>query len=208
MSSGTCSGTQRISTRQLADVAYRALRVASVLSGVAADAARDVVELERKHSRGLTVLDSILEVGPPLLVASCQSSSTGTDLHAGRASALLLAVPLVAVACESPPATLTIHELAHAGALEPALLWAARARRLQFALTATDGTPIVRVEPGHAASGPGWTTAWIQPLDVRLTVEGARESTPVPRGPPSCADLVVEHQTWERVARRARSYLV
>jgi hypothetical protein len=201
--------TLRISTRQLADAAYRALRVAGVPSGAAADAARDAVELERRRGRGLEVLDRILrtEAGHPL-IASCEADGAGTSLDARGASALLLAVPLVALACERAPSLLAIRRLAHCAAVEPALARRAGAEHRQFVVTTADGTPVLRVGPvGNTIEG-GWSASWTFPLDVRLSVEDT--GTPTAAGRDASADgpLMVERRCWERLSDRAARYLV
>lgn len=175
---------------------------------MAADAARDAVELERKHTRGLDLLHRILQIGPPLLVSRCQTDAPGTHLPARGASALLLAVPLVALACDRTPSTLTISQLAHAGALEPALVRSARAHGLRFALNATDGTSVLRVEPGSSVTGPVWSATWAVPLDARLAVD--RAQAPATAAPAASPDdrLIVDRETWQRLDEQAAQYLV
>jgi hypothetical protein len=175
---------------------------------VAVDAARDAVELERKHSRGLDLLVKILQIGPPRLVAHCQIDANGADLHARGASALLLAAPLVALACDATPSTVTVRQLAHAGALEPALVRCARAHSLRVTLTATDGASVLRLDPQCSVTGPLWSATWAVPLDVRLAVDRAQAPA---RGatvasPPD--GLVVDRETWERLDEQAARYLV
>jgi hypothetical protein len=201
--------TLRISARQLADAAYRALRVAGVPSGVAADAARDAVELERRRGRGLEVLERILNSARPLPLMHFEADGAATRLDACGASALLHAVPLVALACEGAPSPLVIHELAHCGALEPALARRARAEHRRFVLNAGDGTPVLCVEPAHSVLDAGWSAAWDAPLDVRLTVqegEAPRSATPVACS--TARPLMVAAQRWERLSERATPYLV
>ena len=201
--------TLRISARQLADAAYRALRVAGIPSGPAADAARDAVELERRRGRGLEVLDRILETGGGPLLMSCEADGAGTSLDARGVSALLLAVPLVALACEAAPSPLIIRELAHCAALEPALTRRARAEHRRFVISAGDRTPVLRVEPTDSAIDAGWSAAWDLPLDVHLTVEAARTSHPhIRAGSSADRPLMVAAQCWERLSKRAAPYLV
>lgn len=197
--------TLRISARQLADAAYRALRVAGIPSGAAADAARDAVELERRRGRGLEVLDRILNTGSPPPLTTCEGHGAGTSVDARGGSALLLAVPLVALACELSPSPLTIHRLAHCAALEPALLRCARAEHRRFELTHGDGTPVLGVEPAESAIDAGWEL----PLDVRLTVDEAGTSQSAGRvGSSADRPLMVAAQSWERLSERAAPYLV
>jgi hypothetical protein len=198
----------RISTRQLADAVYRALRVAAVPSGVAVDAARDAVELERKYSRGLDLLVQILQIGPPLLVARCQVDANGADLHARGASALLLAAPLVALACDATPSTVTIRQLAHAGALEPALIRSARAQGLRVTLTATDGASVLRLDPQRSVTGPLWSATSAVPLDVRLAVDRTQAPAPVAMAASASDRLVVDREIWDRLDELAARYLV
>jgi hypothetical protein len=201
--------TLRISARQLADAAYRALRVAGIPSGVAADAARDAVELERRRGRGLDVLNHILDTGPSSPLLSCQADSAGTTLDARGTSALLLAVPLVALACDLAPSPLIIHELAHCAALEPALTRNARAEHRRFVICTDDGTPMLQVEPGHSAIEVGWSAAWDASLDIRIAVDEARASRAA-HSVGSSADqpLMVAARCWERLGERAAPYLV
>lgn len=202
--------TLRISTRQLADAAYRALVVAGVPSGVAADAARDAVELERRRGRGLQVLDQILkDRGGSLSIASCEADDAGTGLDAHGASALLLAVPLVALACERARSPLIIHQLAHCGALEPALMRRARAEQRRFALSTSDGAAVLRVEPAESAIDAGWSAGWDSPLDVRLAVgEAGTSSDATPVASATAGPLIVTAQFWARLSERAAPYLV
>ncbi|MBV9414495.1 MAG: hypothetical protein JO363_05905 [Solirubrobacterales bacterium] len=197
--------TLRISARQLADAAYRALRVAGVPSGAAADAARDAVELERRRGRGLEVLDRILNTGSPPPLTTCEAYGASTSVDARGGSALLLAVPLVALACELSPSPLTIHRLAHCAALEPALLRRARAEHRRFELTHGDRTRVLGVEAAESAID----AAWELPLDVRLTVgEAGTFHSAAPVGSSADRPLMVAAQCWERLSERAAPYLV
>lgn len=199
----------RISTRQLAEGAYRALRVSGVPSGVAADAAADAVELEREHGRGLEVLEEILSLtdGPPQLAIDPAESI----VEAGGTSALLIAVPPVALACERSPAPVTVLGLAHCAALQPAL---ARIDRDGGAST-VDGADVLRVRGGCSTIGPAWNRSWGSALDVRLTVErppteGGTEARP-PAGHPRSAHrhaLLVDGDRWRRLSERSARYLV
>lgn len=203
------SATLRISARQLADAAYRALRVAGVPSGAAADAARDAVELERRRGRGLEVLDRILERGAGSSLTTCEAHGASTSLDARGGSALLLAVPLVALACELAPSPLTVHRLDQCAALEPALGRRAGAERRRFVLTTGDGTPVLGVDPGHSAIDAGCSAAWDSALDVRLTVHEAGASHSQTRdGSSADRPLMVAAQCWERLSERAAPYLV
>ncbi|MBV8998427.1 MAG: hypothetical protein JO304_05170 [Solirubrobacterales bacterium] len=201
--------TLRISARQLADAAYRALRVVGIPSGAAADAARDAVELERRRGRGLEVLDRILNAGPPPPSTTCEAHGTSMSVDARGGSALLLAVPLVAFACDLTPSPLTIHRLAHCAALEPALLRRARAEHRRFELTQGDGTTVLGVDPAESAIDAGWCAAWELPLDVRLTVgEAGTSHSAAPVGSSADRPLMVAAQCWERLSERAAAYLV
>ena len=177
---------------------------------MAAEAARDAVELERWHGRGVDLLDLILQSGPRSLLANGQPDGTGTSLDARGASALLLALPLVALACESIPSTLTIRGLAHCGALEPALRRTAGAERLAFALIACDGTAVLRAEADRSEIGPGWSTDWASPLDVHLSVERgggpfhAAHDVSASDGPL----IMLDAQKWQRLNQHATRYLV
>ena len=155
------------------------------------------------------VLGHILGTGPPSPLMSCELDRAGTSLDARGASALLLAVPLVALACEGAPSPLFIHDLAHCAALEPALTRRAGAEHRRFVISTGDGTPVLRVEPAHSAIDTGWSAAWDVSLDFRLTVHEAaasRNADPVR----AAADqpLMVAAQCWERLSERAAPYLV
>lgn len=183
--------------------------MAGVPSGVAADAARDAIALEHWHGRGLDLLDRILQMEPPLLRASCRTDGRGTGLDARGASALLLAVPLVALAGDDPPSTLTVRDLAHCGALEPALRRAARAEGVRFELTVADRTSLLCVDPSRTAIGPAWIQAWGSPLDVRLSANDAAGSGPaVGAAIGTDGPLVVDPEKWKRLTEQAAPYLV
>jgi hypothetical protein len=157
----------------------------------------------------VSALDQILEAGAPLLGLRCQVDSDGAGVRVAGASALLLAGPLVALASHRLPSALRIHEVAHAGALAPALVRSSRAYRLQYVLATTDGEVILRAEAGSAVIAQGWEAGWTNQLDALLSVSAAQASAKV-AGPsaPSSGDLIVDRERWERVAARALRYLV
>lgn len=218
--------TVRISTRQLAESAYRALRVAGVPSGVADDAARDTVALEAAHGRGLTVLDDVLHGAPALRVGRCDTESEQVmgdhpDLRRTKAdaflfdahgsSALLLSSPLVAVLSDRCQGG-TIRALGHPAALTAALCRRARRETTCFELATAAGEAVLTVRAGAVIAGPAWGAAWSETHTVRVSLSGATgrrgRSPDSTLSPHTDEGLDVEPAAWQRLQLLAARYLV